>query len=108
VAVGLDDVNGDGKFDIDGFALETGQWWVALSNGLGATNQLWTTWSTAVNWVWFASGDFNNDGRVDIAGLVQETGQWWVAVSNGSQFTNQLWTNWSPAVTWVDVWPVKF
>jgi hypothetical protein len=109
VDVHVGDFNGDGNMDIVGRADEIGQWWAGISNGSTKfTNQLLTSWSTAVGWDDVQVGDFNNDGKSDIAGRVSGGGQWWVAVSNGTQFTNQLWTTWSTAVTWADVNTGKF
>jgi len=92
---------GPGPFSCPEELYSAGQWWVAISNSAGATNQLWNIWSAAVTWDVICTGDFNNDGRLDIAGRVHETGQWWVAVSNGSQYSNELWTTWSTDVTWM-------
>jgi hypothetical protein len=86
--------------ELIGHVKESGQWWVSLPNG---ASQLWTTWSTAVTWVDFQTGDFNGDHKTDIAARVAETGQWWVGLSTGTSFVNQLWATWSTAVTWVDV-----
>jgi hypothetical protein len=97
------DFNGDGKTDIAGRVKETGQWWVAISNGTSFTTTLWTTWNPGVTWVDVKVGDFNGDHKGDIAGRVLETGQWWVGQSTGASFTNTLWTTWSTAVTWVNV-----
>jgi hypothetical protein len=44
------DFNNDGRIDLAGRVAETGQWWVAVSNGSQFANQLWTTWSMAVTW----------------------------------------------------------
>ena len=105
VDVKVGDFNGDGKADIVGRALQTGQWWVGLSNGSTAFNTtLWATWSTGVTWVDVQIGDFNGDGKTDITGRAKETGQWFTALSNGSTaFNTTLWTTWSTAVTWLDV-----
>jgi hypothetical protein len=105
VDVQVGDFNGDGSADLAGRVSQTGQWWVAISNGSTAfTNQLWGAWSPAVTWVDVKVGDFNGDGFTDIIGRVAQTGQWWVAFSNGSSaFSNGLFAVWSTAVTWVDV-----
>jgi hypothetical protein len=103
VDVHTGDFNGDGKTDIVGRALETGQWWVAQSTGSSFVNRLWTTWSPAVTWVDVKVGDFNGDGKADITGRTLEGGQWWTGLSTGSSFTTSLWATWSTAVTWVDV-----
>jgi FG-GAP-like repeat/IPT/TIG domain len=104
VDVHLADLNGDGRADVIGRYLETGQWWVSLSGKTGfVSTSLWTTWSTAVTWVNVQLGDFNGDGKADLVGQVKESGQWWVGLSTGTSFTNALWATWSTAVTWVDV-----
>jgi hypothetical protein len=103
VDVKVGDFDGDGKMDIVGRALETGQWWMAQSTGSSFTNQLVATWNPNVTWVDVQVGDFNGDGKADIAGRYLQGGQWWVGVSNGSSFSTSLWTTWNPNVTWVDV-----
>jgi uncharacterized delta-60 repeat protein len=82
---------------------QTGQWWVAESNGSGFTTTSWGAWSTGVPWVDMVSGDFTGTSRTDIAGRDLQTGNWWVGVYNGSVFTPFIWTKWSPAINWVDV-----
>jgi hypothetical protein len=108
VDVKVGDFNGDGKADIAGRYLETGQWWVNLSAGSSFNTSLWVTWNPAATWVDIQVGDFNGDGRSDLAGRYKEAGQWWVAASSGSAFNNTLWTTWAAAVTWVDVRAGKF
>jgi hypothetical protein len=104
VDVKVGDFNGDGFTDIIGRVAQTGQWWVAFSNGsTGFTNNLWAKWSPAVAWVDVQVGDFNADGRDDITGRVSSTGQWWTSLSQGTTSTTSLWDTWSTAVTWVDV-----
>jgi hypothetical protein len=104
VDVHVGDFNGDGKSDIIGRALQTGQWWDGISNGSGFTTSLWATWSTAVTWVDVQVGDFNGDGKDDIAGRVLQSGQIWTGISNSSTaFSTSLWGSWSPAVAWVNV-----
>jgi autotransporter-associated beta strand protein len=97
------DFNADGRTDIASRDLQTGNWWVGISNGSGFTTALWTNWNPSVIWVDVQVGDFLGNGMTDIIGRVQQTGQWWVAQSNGSGFTNSLWATWNPMVTWVDV-----
>jgi len=98
------DFNGDGKDDIIGRVLESGQWWSGISNGSGFTTSLWATWSPAVTWVDVQVGDFNGDGKDDIAARVLQSGQIWTGLSNGSTaFSTALWTTWSSGVSWVDV-----
>jgi hypothetical protein len=105
VDVRIGDLNADGKADVIGRVLQSGQWWASLSNGSTAlSTSLWATWSTAVTWVDVRIGDLNGDGKADIIGRVLQSGQWWAGLSNGSTaLSTSLWATWSPAVTWVDV-----
>jgi hypothetical protein len=103
VDVEVGDFNGDGKTDIVGRALESGQWWVAQSTGSSFTDQLWATWSTAATWVDVQIGDFDGDGKADIAGRYLQGGSWWVGLSTGSGFSTSQWDTWSTGATWVDV-----
>jgi hypothetical protein len=103
VDVRLADFNGDGRSDIAGRDLNTGQWFVGVSTGSTFTTSLWATWSPAVTWVDVRVGDFTGEGRRSIAGRNLSTGQWYVARTTGSSFFTTLWATWSPAVTWVDV-----
>jgi hypothetical protein len=102
--VKVGDFNGDGKSDIVGRYLQSGQWFVGLSNGSVFNTALWATWNPAATWVDIQVGDFNADGKTDIAGRYLQAGQWFVGTSNGSSaFTTSLWTTWNPSVTWADV-----
>jgi hypothetical protein len=103
VDVKVGDFNGDGRDDIAGRLLQTGQWYVAQSTGSSFTNSLWTTWNPNVTWVDVNVGNFDGTIKQGIAGRLLETGQWYVAHSTGTSFANSLWTNWNPNVTWVDV-----
>jgi hypothetical protein len=76
------------------------------SGGAGLTpltNQLWATWSPAVNWVDVHLADVSGDGKANLVGRDLATGAWWVGVPSGNGFVTQKWGQWSPAVTWVDV-----
>jgi hypothetical protein len=97
------DFNGDGKADITGRVLQSGEWWTGISTGTSFTASLWTTWSPNVTWVDVQVGDFNGDGKADITGRVLQSGEWWTGLSTGSSFSNSLWTTWNPNATWVDV-----
>jgi hypothetical protein len=97
------DFNGDGKTDIAARNLQTGDWWVGISNGSSFTTTIWTNWNPNVTWVDVKVGDFTGDGKADIIGRVKQSGDWWLAKSSGTSFTNSLWDHWNPAVTWVDV-----
>jgi hypothetical protein len=101
--VRVGDFNGDGKADLAAREVNSGQWWVAISDGSSFTTSLWTQWNPSVTWVDVQVGDFTGDGKADLVGRVLQTGQWWVAQSTGSSFTNSLWATWNPKVTWVDV-----
>ena len=56
--VQVGDFNGDGKSDITGRALETGEWCTGLSNDFAFTTTKWATWSTGVTWITVRTGDF--------------------------------------------------
>jgi hypothetical protein len=103
VDVHLADLNGDGKADLLGRYLQTGQWWAGISNGQRFTNALWTTWSPQATWVDVQVSDVDGNGKADVIGRYLQTGQWWAGLSSGTGFTNVQWDIWSPAVSWVDV-----
>jgi autotransporter-associated beta strand protein len=103
VDVKVGDFNGDGKDDIIGRVLQSGQWWVGQSTGTSFTNNFWDTWSPGVTWADVRVADFNGDGKADIVGRVLESGQWWVGLSLGNSFKTSLWAAWNPNVTWVNV-----
>ncbi len=58
VDVQVGDFNGDGRDDITGRVLQSGDWWTSLSNGSRGITSLWTTWSTSATWVDVHSGVF--------------------------------------------------
>ena len=58
VDVQLADVNGDGRADLTGRALESGQWFTGLSDGSTLHTRLSDAWSTAVTFVDVHSGHF--------------------------------------------------
>jgi hypothetical protein len=101
--VKVGDFDGDGKMDIAGRALQSGEWWVGLSTGSSFTTSKWATWSPSVTWVDVNVGDFNGDGKADIVGRVAQSGEWWTGLSTGSSFSTSRWAVWSPSVTWVDL-----
>jgi hypothetical protein len=103
VDVQTGDFNGDGKGDVAARDLNTGNWYVGLSNGSRFVTTLWANWNPNVTWVDVQTGDFNGDGKADIIGRVLQTGQWWVGRSTGASFANSLWSTWSTGATWVDV-----
>ncbi len=87
-------LHGDGKTDIAGRVSESGEWWIAVSDGTKFNNARFTEWNPTLTWLDVSTGDFNNDGRADIAGRTE--GQWWVARSTGSAFTNAYWVRGAP------------
>jgi len=103
VDVQIGDLTGNGRADIIGRVLQSGQWWAGISTGSSFSTSLWGHWSTAVTWTDVMLGDVNGDGKMDLVGRVLQSGQWWVGMSTGSSIVNSLWGVWSTAVTWVDV-----
>jgi len=98
--------------DIVGRDLQTGEWWVGVSNGSGFDNVAFGNWNPKATWADVRTGDFNGDGLTDIAGLDLQTGQWWVSVASSSQggpaafrefFSTSMWAGWNPKATWADV-----
>jgi hypothetical protein len=103
VDVKVGDFMGNGRDDIAGRLLQTGQWWLAQSTGSSFTNALWGTWNPNITWVDVNLGDFNGDHKADITGRAAAYGLWFTAISTGSSFTTSLWASWNPNVNWVDV-----
>jgi hypothetical protein len=66
VDVQVGDFNGDGKSDITGRALESGQWWTGLSTGSSLTTSFWGAWSTATTWLDVNSGRFDSTPNPNI------------------------------------------
>jgi hypothetical protein len=50
------DFTGDGKTDIVGRVLQSGQWWAGISTGSFFSTSLWATWSPNVTWVSVQNG----------------------------------------------------
>jgi len=90
----LDDFNGDGKADIVGRNLTTGDVQVGLSNGTSiASSSSWGTWSLSYD-IHFA--DMSGGGRADIAGRHQTTAEVRVGLSDGTKFlASSRWCGWS-------------
>lgn len=70
-------------------------------------SEIWTSWSTDVEWEDLQLADFTGDGLKDIVGRTED-GDWWVAESTGSGFRNSHWGKWNGAVDWVDVTAADF
>jgi uncharacterized protein (TIGR03118 family) len=51
VDVQVGDFTGDGKDDITGRVLQSGDWWTGVSTGSSFTIGKWASWSAAVTWV---------------------------------------------------------
>jgi hypothetical protein len=102
------DFNGDGHQDIAVRDLNTGIWYVTLSNGSGGflAPAVWGQWVPGNVWADVQVGDFDGQGRAEIVGRYLLNGQWWVGQSTGSAFVPHLWTTWavqSASLHWVDV-----
>ena len=89
------DVNGDGKADLIGRTLNTGEWMVALSPATSAgqvTNQKASGSGFFYSDVFV--GDFNHDGKSDVAGLRTGTGVWSVGIFGTTEFAFSDWDTW--------------
>jgi hypothetical protein len=51
VDVQVGDFNGDGKNDITGRVLQSGQWWTGVSTGSSFQTNFWDSWAPTVPWV---------------------------------------------------------
>jgi subtilisin family serine protease len=96
-ATATDDAEAQGTpfDDIIGRHDDTGQWWVAVSDGEGFSSQSWGAWSTGTQWVDFLTGDFNGDGRQDVSARDAATGNIWVGLSTGTGLVTSIWGKWS-------------
>lgn len=107
------DFNGDGLDDIAVWNSQSGDWQVALSNGIqfipsaGSGNFHWITGFAQGQGFVPKIGDFNGDGKDDIVAWNSQTGNWQVALSNGTQFMlspgrgDGFWlTNWAIGTSW--------
>jgi hypothetical protein len=104
VDVHVADFTGAGRDAIIGRYLETDQWWVGVSDGIGHfTTSLWATWSTAYHWVDVQVGDLTGNHKADVVGRALESGQWFAGVSTGTGFFTNHWDTWSAAIPWADV-----
>jgi hypothetical protein len=54
----MGDFNGDGRMDIMGRTLESGEWWVGESTGSSLSTRLWDRWDTTPIWVDVHEGYF--------------------------------------------------
>ena len=86
------DYNGDGKIDLLCRFTDTGDWYVALSDGtkFGSGTGYSAKWlegtcvDPATRSVYF--GDFNGDGKTDLTCRHSDSGNWYVALSDGTKF----------------------
>ena len=86
------DFNGDGRDDVAGFEIATGQWRLGLSTGTTFTDAVWgNPWSTSVTWGAVKAGDFDGDGDTDIVAANTATGQFFITRSTGAGFARQSW-----------------
>jgi len=83
------DFNGDGYADIAGRTLDSGQWWVGVSDGTQFNTTLWTTWSPAVSWVNVQAANINTDSATDLVGQVAGVGEWYAALSQAPANSNE-------------------
>jgi hypothetical protein len=110
------DFTGDGKTDYAARDLNTGDWYVGLSNGNSFTVSKWGTWGSApfLSWEDVRAGYFFGPNKPEgIAGLavLRNTNgsiaaeNWFIAQANGTTFTSTYAGSWLPenGFTWSDV-----
>jgi hypothetical protein len=120
VDVVVGDFDGDGKDDIAGRLLSSGEVFVARSTGSAFTTTRWNVWANFAPWMDVRVGDFNSDGKDDLVAGILLTGpvdtnndgvpdttltfrDLFVAESSGTSFTQRYWHSWDSRVTWTDV-----
>lgn len=81
---------------------DSGQWWVAESDGDSFQTGYYGQWDPSLGWKVVASNDFNGDGLADVAGR-DGSGRWWVGLNTGSGFATSLWSVWDETAGWRDV-----
>src|SRR5439155_21308299 len=84
------DFSGDGRADVAGRNLTTGEWWVGVSTGTAFTFSVWMVWDPSITWSTVTVADFNGDGVLDLMGRAPN-GDWWVGTSTGSAFNVSFW-----------------
>ena len=86
------DYNGDGRIDLLCQFTDTGDWYVALSDGtkFGSGSGYTGKWlegscnNASTRTPYF--GDYNGDGKIDLLCRFTDTGDWYVALSDGTKF----------------------
>jgi hypothetical protein len=95
-SMALADVNGDGKADIIGRNISTGDVQVGISTGTKfSPSTTWIGWGSAYS---MEFADVNGDGKADIVGRNSSTGDVQVGISTGVNFTpSTTWIGWGSA-----------
>ncbi len=86
----LTDVNNDGLNDVVSFDRAQGDIWVSLNSDTGFTSEVWSNFTTRVDWRHMFVDDFDGDGLVDVLGG-EDGGGWWLAKNAETTFHNHYW-----------------
>ncbi|HEX6986482.1 MAG TPA: VCBS repeat-containing protein, partial [Planctomycetaceae bacterium] len=92
------DVAGDGRPDIVA-RTATGNWWAAVSTGVGFTNQYLASWDEAHRWQDVMAGDFAGTGKADLLARTAG-GAWVVGESDGTRLRFRHFGTWNEALGW--------
>ncbi|MCP4195245.1 MAG: LEPR-XLL domain-containing protein [Planctomycetaceae bacterium] len=109
VDIQLADMNGDGLIDVFGRLKNTGQLFVAESQGDQFITRSWGRWPKKAKWTDVQTGDLNGDGRDDLFGRNLKSGKWSASLSTGRSLKRmKKWGNWRTPQKWEHVFAADF
>ncbi|MDG2383888.1 MAG: VCBS repeat-containing protein [Pirellulaceae bacterium] len=109
VDIQLADMNGDGLIDVFGRLKNTGQLFVAESQGDQFVTRSWGRWPKKTQWTDVQTGDLNGDGRDDLFGRDLKSGKWSASLSTGRSLTRKKkWGKWQNPRQWEQVFAADF